>query len=46
MNEIGLLFPLKGHESDAGKYYQEHLLNNENTLHGDSDLDKTKNYYE
>ena len=46
MNEIELIFPLKIHEMAALEYYQEHLLNGENTLHGDSGLDNAKNYNE
>ncbi len=46
MDEIELIFPLKTHEVDAIQYYQEHLLNGEATLHGDSGLDNAKSYGE
>lgn len=46
MNEIRLIFPTKEHEDDAMNYIQEHLLNDEATLHGDSGLDSAPNYDE
>lgn len=39
MNEIELVFPTKVHEIDAKEYFEEHILNGESTLHGDSGLD-------
>lgn len=44
MNEIDLIFPTKGHETDVKEYLEEHILNGENSLHGDSCLDSAEGY--
>lgn len=44
MNDIELTFPLKIHEKDAKDYFDEHISDGENTLHGDSGLDHAVNY--
>lgn len=44
MNEIDLIFPTKSHEIDAKKYFEEHILNGENCLHGDSGIDSAEDY--
>jgi predicted acetyltransferase len=46
MNDIELVFPTKAHETDAKEYFEEHILNGENSLHGDSGLDSAGSYYE
>ena len=46
MNEIELVFPTKAHEIDAKEYFEEHILNGENNLHGDSGLDSAESYDE
>jgi hypothetical protein len=46
MYEIELVFPTKVHEIYAKEYYEEHILNGENTLHGDSGLDNAESYDE
>lgn len=44
MNEIELVFPTKAYETDAKEYFEEHILNGENSLHGDSGLDSAESY--
>lgn len=46
MNELELMFPTKVYEADAKVYLQEHILNGESSLHGDSGLDRTDRYDE
>jgi len=44
MDELKLVFPTEQHETDASEYLQEHVAFGENSLHGDSFLDKAKSY--
>lgn len=44
MPELELVFPVKEYEEAAQAYFEEHLLNGEKVLHGDSGLDEALSY--
>ena len=44
MDELELVFPTKDYETDAKEYFEEHILNGENSLHGDSGLDSAESF--